>query len=97
MPTKNLRFIQLTDIIFITTANMDNDDRDSINIEIEKISRIHGCQVIVNGVYSSIEYYLRMVKNPAEFIDYYVELLKTDKTVKFAHKEKWNEIVSERA
>lgn len=81
----------------LTTANMDNDDRDSINIEIEKISRIHGCQVIVNGVYSSIEYYLRMVKNPAEFIDYYVELLKTDKTVKFAHKEKWNEIVSERA
>lgn len=78
----------------LTTAYMDSADWDSINAEIEKISKIHGCQVIVNGVYSSIKYYLRMVKNPAEFIDYYVELLKTDKTVKFAHKEKWNEIVS---
>ena len=49
----------------------------------------------INGVYSSIRYYLRMIKNPAEFIDCYVELLKTDKTVKFSHKEKWNEIVAE--
>lgn len=79
----------------LTTANMDSADWDSINAEIDRIGKIHGCQVIVNGVYSSIKYYLRMVKNPAEFIDYYVELLKTDKTVKFAHKEKWNEIVAE--
>lgn len=79
----------------LTTANMDNANWDSINAEIEKISRIHGCQVIVNGVYSSIKYYLRMIKNPAEFIDFYVELLKNDKTVKFVHKEKWNEIVAE--
>ncbi len=79
----------------LTTANMDGADWDSINEEIEKVARIHGCQVIVNGVYSSIKYYLRMVKNPARFIDFYVELLKTDKTVKFAHKEKWNEIVAE--
>lgn len=79
----------------LTTANMDGADWDAINAEIEKIARIHGCQVIVNGVYSSIKYYLRMVKNPAEFIDQYVELLKNDKTVKFAHKEKWNEIVAQ--
>ena len=78
----------------LTTANMDGADWDSINAEIEKIANIHGCQVIVNGVYSSIKYYLRMIRNPADFIDRYVELLKSDRTVKFAHKEKWNEIVA---
>lgn len=78
----------------LTTANMDDADWNPINEEIDKIAKIHGCQVIVNGVYSSIKYYLRMVKNPAQFIDYYVELLKDDKTIKFAHKQKWNEIVA---
>lgn len=78
----------------LTTADMDGADWDAINAEIEKIAKVHGCQVIVNGVYSSIKYYLRMIRNPADFIDCYVELLKSDKTVKFAHKEKWNEIVA---
>lgn len=78
----------------LTTADMDGADWDAINAEIEKIAKVHGCQVIVNGVYSSIKYYLRMIRSPADFIDCYVELLKSDKTVKFAHKEKWNEIVA---
>lgn len=78
----------------LTTANMDSADWDSINTEIERIARIHGCQVIVNGVYSSLKYYLRLVRDPAEFIDRYVELLKTDETIKFPHKEAWNNIIS---
>ena len=63
--------------------------------EIKRIAQIHGCQVIVNGVYSSLKYYLRLVKDPAEFIDHYVELLKVDETVKFPHKKAWNDIISE--
>lgn len=78
----------------LTTANMDNADWDSIDTEIKRISQIHGCQVIVNGVYSTLKYYLRLVKDPAEFIDRYVELLKIDETVKFQHKAAWNDIIS---
>lgn len=78
----------------LTTANMDAADWDAIDDEIKRISQIHGCQVIVNGVYSTLKYYLRLIKDPAEFIDCYVELLKVDETVKFQHKVAWNELVS---
>ena len=78
----------------LTTANMDKADWDVIESEVKRISRIHGCQVIVNGVYSTLKYYLRLMKDPAEFIDNYVELLKNDETVKFQHKAAWNDIIS---
>ena len=78
----------------LTTANMDTANWDAIEEEIKRISQIHGCQVIVNGVYSTLKYYLRLMKDTAEFIDHYVELLKIDETVKFQHKVAWNDLVS---
>lgn len=78
----------------LTTANMEVADWEGIESEIQKISQIHGCQVIVNGVYSSLEYYLRLLEDPAEFIDKNVELLKNDEAVKFQHKVAWNDIIS---
>ncbi|MCL2060978.1 MAG: DNA cytosine methyltransferase, partial [Oscillospiraceae bacterium] len=39
----------------LTTANMDNADWIGINEEIARIAGIHGCQVIVNGVYPTIK------------------------------------------
>lgn len=79
----------------LTTANMDNADWNAIEAEIQRISKIHGCQVIVNGVYSSLKYYLRLLSDPAEFVDKYVDLLKSDETVKYPHKAAWNEIISQ--
>ena len=78
----------------LTTANMDNADWIGINEEIERIAGIHGCQVIVNGVYATLRYYLRLLDDPADFIDKYVDLLKADETVKFQHKTAWNDAVS---
>lgn len=78
----------------LTTANMDAADWESIDEEVVRISQIHGCQVIVNGVYSTLKYYLRLMNDPAEFIDKYVELLKQDESVKFQHKTAWNDIIS---
>lgn len=79
----------------LTTANMADADWDAIDLEIQRIAQIHGCQVIVNGVYTTLKYYLRLVTDPAEFIDRYVELLKVDETIKFQHKTAWNEIISQ--
>ena len=81
----------------LTTANMDAADWDGINRKIQQISRNHGCQVIVNGVYSTLKYYLRLLNDPAEFIEKYVELLKRDENVKYPHQEAWNEIISNMA
>ena len=79
----------------LTTANMDSADWDAIDVEIQRIAQIHGCQVIVNGVYTTLKYYLRLVTDPADFIDKYVELMKHDETIKFQHKEAWNNIISQ--
>lgn len=78
----------------LTTANMDSADWESIDKKIIRIRQIHGCQVIVNGVYTTLKYYLRLLNDPAEFIDKYVELMKHDETIKFQHKTVWNDLVS---
>jgi len=79
----------------LTTADKYQTDIEDIIEEISKILKIHGCQVIVNGIYPSLKYYLRLLHNPYDFIDNYVENLKRDKSIKYEHKLKWNEIVSQ--
>ncbi|MFZ3122778.1 MAG: hypothetical protein WA104_05380 [Thermodesulfovibrionales bacterium] len=75
------------------------DIQEGVNIskETSKIMKIHGCQVIVNGIYPSLKYYLRLLHNTYDFIDNYVENLKKDNTIKYEHKLKWNEIVGQQA
>jgi DNA (cytosine-5)-methyltransferase 1 len=87
--------IYKTDRYYIlTTGSMDNADWKEIDAEIRRVADIHGCQVIVNGVYDTLKYYLRLLKDPAEFIEKYVEAIKIDKTIKFQHKTMWNDIIS---
>lgn len=78
----------------LTTAEEDLSDAENIAKEVSRISKIHGCQVIVNGIYPTLKYYLRLLHDPYDFVDNYVENLKNDKTIKYEHKVKWNEIVS---
>lgn len=75
------------------------DIQEGVNIskETSKIMKIHGCQVIVNGIYPSLKYYLRLLHHTYDFIDNYVENLKKDNTIKYEHKLKWNEIVGQQA
>lgn len=79
----------------LSTANVDSSDIKNIKKEISRILKIHGCQVIVNGIYPSLKYYLRLLHDTDEFINNYVENLKKDKTVKYEHKLRWNEIVGQ--
>ncbi|WP_274854486.1 hypothetical protein [Bacillus methanolicus] len=78
----------------LSTVGCESSEIEEIEKEIEKIRTLHGCQVIVNGVSSSIKYYLRLLDDTYEFIDFYVNNIEVDSTLKFEHKEKWNEIVS---
>jgi len=78
----------------LTTADMDNADWTGISDEIARIADIHGCQVIVNGVYTTLRYYLRLLDDPASFIDKYVDLLKADETIKYQQRAAWNDAVS---
>ena len=85
---------QIKRFYLLTTANMDSADWSSINAEIDKIVRQHGCQVIVNGVFSTLKYYLRLLKNTDDFISCYIANMKNDPVIKFNHKDAWNKIVA---
>ncbi|MCL4511264.1 MAG: DNA methyltransferase [Bacteroidetes bacterium] len=78
----------------LSTAGIAPGDKENINTELAKILNIHGCQVIVNGIYPSLRYYLRMLSNTDDFIQHYVENISKDSSVKYEHKENWNKIVS---
>ena len=80
----------------LTTKHNDPIDFDGISKKIIEIKSNHGCQVIVNGVESSMKYYLRLLSNTNQFISNYVDLVKNDSSVKYDHRMKWNEIVSRR-
>ena len=50
----------------LTTADMSNASWDEIENRISRILQIHGCEVIVNGVYTTLKYYLRLLSNTAD-------------------------------
>ena len=79
---------------YLLTTSEQEIDSEEITREIIKINKTHGCQVIVNGVMNTLKYYLRLLKNPDDFVRHYVELLENDDTIKYEHKQKWNDIVS---
>lgn len=74
----------------LSTTGIKEDEIEEINLEILKIKNLHGCQLIVNGILQSLEYYLRLLNNTKDFINYYVELLEKDISLKFEHKKNWN-------
>lgn len=75
-----------------TNESISPAEQAKIDAEIERIKNLHGCQVICNGLMRSIYYYLRLLANPSKFIDAYVSLLEQDKSIKFEHKQRWNEL-----
>ena len=79
----------------LSTANPNKDEWEKIESEVQSIKNVHGCQVIVNGIMPTLKYYLRLLTNPFEFIENYVNLLEEDTSLKFEHKEKWNKLISE--
>jgi DNA (cytosine-5)-methyltransferase 1 len=49
--------------------------------------------VIVNGIFPTLKYYLRLVSSVTEFINHYSDLLEKDREINFEHKQKWAEIL----
>lgn len=85
---------QVNRYYLLSTANIDETESVQIQAEIERIKNIHGCHVIVNGLVSSLTYYLRLLLNTANFIENYVNLVEVDTALKFEHKKQWNVVIS---
>lgn len=71
------------------------EDKEVIQHLITGTKEKHGCQIILNGVLSTIKYYLRLIDDTQEFIKIYSQLVEEDSELKRVHKMAWNRIVVE--
>jgi len=76
--------------ILITHANCEPDENPYKKITSAK--ETYNCQLIKNGVISSLTYYLRLLSNPSKAFPKYAELLESDKTIKHDYREVWYQL-----
>ena len=81
----------------LTTAEPNVDDTDIVDLFVRQIHTRHGCEVIVNGIFPSLKYYLRLLSDPRLFLDCYSENLQLDfnqsTDIKEVHLRYWNELL----
>jgi DNA (cytosine-5)-methyltransferase 1 len=77
----------------LTTHSPDTEDATTVSELVRQIYQEHGCEVIVNGLISSVKYYLRLVDNTRDFIALYTQNLIEDyekgTDIKKVHVDKW--------
>lgn len=61
-----------------TTSEPNCDDYEQVMSLITTIRNQTGCQIVVNGVVSTLKYYLRLVNEPTAFIERYSDCLKAE-------------------
>lgn len=77
----------------LSTEKIKKDDMGEIEEIIADVKCNHGCQMILNGVIPSLNYYLRLVSSLEVFIKNYSHLIEIDNELKPIHKEYWNTII----
>lgn len=79
--------------ILSTIENIPDKVMKNVNHKINAIRSKHGCEVIVNGVFTTLNYFLRLTDSQT-FLRFYVDLLNRDDALKYEHKDAWNILCS---
>lgn len=79
----------------LSTVASREDERVAINNMIRKVREEHGCQIIVNGIFPTLKYYLRLLDNTDIFVERYVKNLSDNTEINFEHKIAWNNVCTE--
>lgn len=75
----------------LATEGVSEDEAGEIDRQISAFYRSNGCEIIVNGIYDSLRYYLRLIGEVRDFIAAYVDLIAKDADVTYEHRVAWNE------
>lgn len=78
---------------YILTTHKSGHEQGAHEELVERLTSIHGCQLIVNGVEPTVKYFLRIISDTRSFVDAYVSHLESDSAVSYDLKMKWNSIV----
>lgn len=82
-------------VLSTATEYIAEDEREDIEMTVDQVRRKTGCQIIVNGLYPSLQYYLRLVSDIGQFLTNYTKQVETDEDVKAPHKTIWLDILTE--
>ncbi len=74
----------------LATRGIDGTEQGAIAQQISQFFRTNGCEIIVNGIFETIRYYLRLIGSVDEFIARYVDHLATDDDLNYEHRTAWN-------
>ena len=78
---------------YILTTHESGGSGSGFEELVSRLTTLHGCQLIVNGVEPTVKYFLRIIADTQRFIDAYVSLLESDPSVSYDLKMKWNAAV----
>jgi DNA (cytosine-5)-methyltransferase 1 len=87
------KFNLLERYYILSHIGIKEEDREEIQKLIIETKAQHGCQIILNGVLSTIKYYLRLIGDTEEFVRKYSALVENDSELKRIHKTSWNNII----
>ncbi len=69
------------------------DEVIAINNIINETKKKHGCQIVINGVIPTLNYYFRLISDLNVFLSLYNEYIEKDSELKLIHKGKWNDLI----
>lgn len=76
----------------LSTSGVRSSDSTDINNKVFELGVEHGCQLIVNGLYTTLKYYMRLIDDTTTLINTISTNISTDKELKVEHKIKWKEL-----
>lgn len=79
----------------LSTIGIDPAEQDQIIAKAEEFEKQNGCEIIVNGVFETVRYYLRLLPGTTEFLDNYASILGKDEDVGYEHRIAWNACCAE--
>lgn len=77
--------------ILSTKPPLETEEKEIIRLT-NTFLKSNGCEIIVNGVYETIKYYLRLLSTTNEFIHNYTELLSCDPDLDYEQRIAWNAV-----
>lgn len=90
---KKIKSTSIQRYYILSTESIVDNQIEEVHSYVNKIKEEHGCQVIVNGIFPTIKYYLRLLEDTDKFLEKYIKNIENDTEINFEHKLAWNEIM----
>ena len=93
---QKIKTVAVQRYLILSTSGMADGEADEIQRLQSEFRRSNGCEIIVNGVLDTINYYLRLIDSPATFVNGYTALIEEDEGLSYEHRVAWNAVCAAR-